>query len=385
MVVPWGNAIRPLNLAANHDLPKASRKNFPRFNGDGTVSIEKNMSAFHKACGVVNPQHEDTTVRMFVNTLVDDVVDWFQDLPTSRITRWNDMKQRFEGRYNKRLEDAQVLLLQLAQIKKESSISMRDFNAKFNKLIKRIPATSAPIGDNQKTFYIGSMPPELGYQIRRANVAYLQAAQTLAVEMEDDMIASRKWKKKFHTRTTSSAASTSTSKEVMLPKLSNDLIAFKKQVTKPTHSFHQPCQEGSRYQGRNKNLQIHTAQQRLAIEAPPKRHNMCVFYLRVDHDGDTCVDMIKYRQMEEEKEKRIEYPKSEDNHAPHGDSINLFYEYESDSENGGDCFATLDGPQLIVMTRIQKNKNQASNAIPTKNQASSKKADKDNSIASSSS
>jgi hypothetical protein len=47
---------------------------------------------------------------MFIDTLVDDVVDWFQDLPAGCITRWNDMKQRFEERY-KSTEDAQVLFL----------------------------------------------------------------------------------------------------------------------------------------------------------------------------------------------------------------------------------------------------------------------------------
>ena len=56
MAVPWGNAIGPLNLADNHDLPRASRKNFPKFNGDGTVSAEQYLSSFHKACSVVNPQ-----------------------------------------------------------------------------------------------------------------------------------------------------------------------------------------------------------------------------------------------------------------------------------------------------------------------------------------
>ena len=69
---------------------------------------------------------------------------------------------------------------------------MKYFNAKFNKLLKIILGTSAPTNDNRKTFYIILMPPDLGYQIRRENVANLQAAQTLAVEMEDDMIASGK-------------------------------------------------------------------------------------------------------------------------------------------------------------------------------------------------
>jgi len=105
---------------------------------------------------------------------------------------------------------------------------MRDFNAKFNKLIKRIPTASTPTVDNQKTFYINSMPPELSYQIRRANVADLQTAQTLAIEMEDDMIASGRWKKDLHIGPSNSTPGTSNSIETMIQKLSNELIALKK-------------------------------------------------------------------------------------------------------------------------------------------------------------
>ena len=75
MAQPWGNAIGPLALAANNDLPRASRKNFPRFNGDGTTSAEQHSSAFHKACGVVNPQRKDVAIKMFVDTVVDNAID----------------------------------------------------------------------------------------------------------------------------------------------------------------------------------------------------------------------------------------------------------------------------------------------------------------------
>jgi hypothetical protein len=96
MVVPWGNVIGLLNHGANNDFPRASRIFFPRFIGDGIIFVEKNLSYFHKACGVVNPEHEDVVVKMFVDTLVDNVSDWFQDLPTRCITDWNDMKKKFE-------------------------------------------------------------------------------------------------------------------------------------------------------------------------------------------------------------------------------------------------------------------------------------------------
>lgn len=75
MAQPWGNVIGPLSLGANNDLPRASRKKFPRFNWDVSTNIEQDLSAFHKACGVVNPQHGDVAVRMFVDTLVDNAAD----------------------------------------------------------------------------------------------------------------------------------------------------------------------------------------------------------------------------------------------------------------------------------------------------------------------
>ena len=40
----------------------------------------------------------------------------------------------------------------------------------------------------------------------------------------------------------------------------------------------------------------------------------------------------------------MEYLESEDDHDPCSNSENFFLEYETDSEIGGDYFATLDGP-----------------------------------------
>lgn len=105
---------------------------------------------------------------------------------------------------------------------------MTYFNARFNKLINRIPVASVPTNDNKKTFYISSMPFDLGYQIRRANIEKLEAAQTLVVEMVDDMIGFGKWKRDFQSRTMGNTTSISNNIEAMLQKLSNVLISLKK-------------------------------------------------------------------------------------------------------------------------------------------------------------
>lgn len=80
MAIPWGNTTDPLHLATNNDLPRASRKFFQEFNGDGKVSTNEHIVAFFSTRSVIFLEHEDDVVRMFMKTLVDNVVDWFQHL-----------------------------------------------------------------------------------------------------------------------------------------------------------------------------------------------------------------------------------------------------------------------------------------------------------------
>ena len=48
----------------------------------------------------------------------------------------------------------------------------------------------------------------------------------------------------------------------------------------------------------------------------------------------------------------IEYPKTKDNYVPHDDLGTFILEYESNSEVGGNYFATLDRIQMIVAMKI---------------------------------
>ena len=57
------------------------------------------------------------------------------------------MKNAFEDRF-KAPENKCSLLSQLSQMKKEMHEPMREFVAKFNRLIQRIPATSRPNVEN---------------------------------------------------------------------------------------------------------------------------------------------------------------------------------------------------------------------------------------------
>lgn len=176
-VGPWGTAFGPLRLTTPlHELLKGTRKNLPKFLGDGAQHPDEHIVGFYIACGVLGVEHEDVYVRLFIETLQGAAVDWFYHLPNNCITNWASLRTLFEARF-KFTENDHALLAQLTQMKKEPQEPMREFVAKFNNLHNRIPTASQPIAGNLKCFFINAQLPEVSFLLRRDNPAVLAAAQ----------------------------------------------------------------------------------------------------------------------------------------------------------------------------------------------------------------
>ncbi|KAH9315453.1 hypothetical protein KI387_024080, partial [Taxus chinensis] len=75
-------------------------------------------------------------------------------------------------------------------MKKDPMKSMRDFVAKYDRLIKSIPKDVMPPTNNLKRFFIISLQPEVGFFLRRSQPRDLKEAQYYAIEIEDDLIFS---------------------------------------------------------------------------------------------------------------------------------------------------------------------------------------------------
>lgn len=82
------------------------------------------------------------------------------------------------------------------------------------------------------------MPSEIGFLIRRQRVADLNVAKTLAVELEDDLITS-KWKREVQ----NPSAQPSTSFDLVIERLMNDVITLKRQMPKASTSSPSPYQD----------------------------------------------------------------------------------------------------------------------------------------------
>ena len=107
---------------------------------------------------------------------------------------------------------------------------MRYFVAKFNKIIHKIPAAKRPNVENRKSFFVNAMPPDINFHLRRNRVADVEAAQRLAIELEDDLLATGKWKKEM--QNSKSQPSSSEKSDPLVQKLINDVMTLKKQLPK---------------------------------------------------------------------------------------------------------------------------------------------------------
>lgn len=82
------------------------------------------------------------------------------------------MKTTFE-KWFKSADDEHSLLAQLTQMKKEIHEPMRDYVARYNKIIHKIPQAKRPTADNQQCFFINYMPLDVGFHLRRNRPADL--------------------------------------------------------------------------------------------------------------------------------------------------------------------------------------------------------------------
>ncbi|KAH9298402.1 hypothetical protein KI387_030084, partial [Taxus chinensis] len=98
---PCGKRVGPLALPQPlHELARGNRNNFHKFRGDGKVHPDDNIVAFIVACGILSVDHEDVSIRMFMETLQEYATNSFYHLPARAITNWTTMRTEFENHFN---------------------------------------------------------------------------------------------------------------------------------------------------------------------------------------------------------------------------------------------------------------------------------------------
>ena len=102
---------------------------------------------------------------------------------------------------------------------------MREFVEKFNRLIQRIHVASRPYGDNKNIFFVNVVPLDVSFHLIKEVVANFAATQRLAIQLEDALITTGKWRSQVQS---SRSASTSTPIDRFMQRLMNVMSMLKR-------------------------------------------------------------------------------------------------------------------------------------------------------------
>jgi hypothetical protein len=181
----------PLGLANTqgglHDLPKKVESWIPKFSGEkgsyGDSHWTKFCEEFHFHQS--GQEHPDVFLRLFVSSLTGSARRWINKLPKGSIKTPEDLEQVFKKDWCKR-ENMDSLYSQYTDICKGSSEGIRDFNDRFNLLLKRIrPNLNSEEAILQH--YLNSLEGVLQFTLKDRSPSTLEEAQDFAYQIERNL------------------------------------------------------------------------------------------------------------------------------------------------------------------------------------------------------
>ena len=170
----------PLDLAnipgGLHDLPNKVDSWIPRFSGEdgyyGNSHWTKFCDAFqfHQS----RQEHPNVFLRLFVSLLIGSARRWINKLPKGSIKTPEDIEQAFKKDWCEK-ESMDSLYSQYTDICKASSEGIRDFNDRFNLLLKKIrPSFSEEV---VLQHYLNSLEGVLQFTLKDRSPSTLEEAQ----------------------------------------------------------------------------------------------------------------------------------------------------------------------------------------------------------------
>jgi hypothetical protein len=124
-----------------------------------------------------------------------DVRKWFRELPVASIDSWPALEASFMRQWGEK-RDNLYYLNEFVSLKKRANETVDDFNRRFNKLYNNILADINPSQPTTKVTYAGAFDVDFSMTLRERRSLTLLVMQDDVIDIEGNMIASGKMKKK---------------------------------------------------------------------------------------------------------------------------------------------------------------------------------------------
>ena len=134
-------------------------------------------------------------MKLFVQSLTDDAVEWYRSLLDRSISGWCNFIDQFIEQFADHT-DTSFASHQLTSIKKNSNESLSEFNKRFNKVLNKIPRETRPVDLFFIDFYLTDFDSKTHYEIRSQRPPSLSQAFKIVMTIVNDRKAARRINKR---------------------------------------------------------------------------------------------------------------------------------------------------------------------------------------------
>jgi uncharacterized small protein (DUF1192 family) len=161
-------------------------------------------------------------MRVFVQSLDGEVRKWFRGLAPGSIAGIEALDNVFLRQWGDRKHYI-YYMTKFGSLKKMEGESVSDFSKRFNKMYNKIPAEVKPSEASAQISYAGAFDPDLCLLLRERRATSLSQMQDAAIEVESNILAADRLKKKTDADRRKGKSEASTSNPSLLHPQVNEL------------------------------------------------------------------------------------------------------------------------------------------------------------------
>lgn len=164
-----------------------TRLKYSRFQGDGGKDVDDWLEEF-TATAQANLEDDESRLRVFSGLLKGEALKWYLDVPVAVRRVWAELTEAFVHTFREAGGEARAVG-QLGKIRKKDAESIRKYGQRVKALMNKVAVGIAPSVAIQ--WYVGGLPDEMAFQIRRSKPETLREAMDAAQDYEDSAQALR--------------------------------------------------------------------------------------------------------------------------------------------------------------------------------------------------
>jgi ribonuclease HI len=134
---------------------------------------------------------EDVKMTLFAYSLEGDAAEWFTDFPAAKFSTLDEILDEFRKRWGDHKEH-RFQLAALHTIRKKENETMVEFNTRFNNIVKSLHKDIKPPDAAILIHYTEAFEGEMRYALRDKEPQDLDAAQRIAMRVDQNLLEARK-------------------------------------------------------------------------------------------------------------------------------------------------------------------------------------------------